>query len=140
MTRRMRGVRMTRRGIKSCPRSYIMRNAYMRYTKRGKHILVPAACIKDVGRRGKGLASGRPGIGILKQGNLTRYGYSKVATMAVSARRNALKKAVDAYGALTTWRKLNALAIYTRRSSPKTSHVVSADMNWIRSTWGLKAF
>jgi hypothetical protein len=112
----------------------------MRYTKRGKHVLVPAVCIKDVGVRGKGLASGRPGIGTLRQGNLARYGYSKVAGLSVSSRREALKKAVVAYGPLTTWRKLNALAIYTRRTSPKTSQAVKADMDWIRSTWGLKAF
>jgi hypothetical protein len=112
----------------------------MRYTKRGKHVLVPAACIKDVGAPGKGLLSGKPGIGPLKKGELARFGYSGVASMSVDARHAALRKAVEKYGSLTVWRKLNALSIYTRRSSPETSRAAEQDMDWVRSVWGIKAF
>jgi hypothetical protein len=60
--------------------------------------------------------------------------------MSLESRRSALEKAVDAYGSLTVWRKLNALSVYTRRTSPATSKAAKADMDWIRATWGLKAF
>ncbi len=137
---RMRGFRKTHRGIRVCPAGKILRAAHVRYTKRGKHVHIPAVCIPDVGAAGKGLISGRPGIGPLKQGNLVRFGYQRIASLDMAARRAALRRAVDAYGALTVWRKLNALSIYTRRTSPKTSRVAKADMDWIRDTWGLKAF
>jgi hypothetical protein len=137
---RMRGFRKTHRGVRVCPAGKILRAAHVRYTKRGKHVRMPAVCIPDVGAPGKGLRSGRPGIGALKQGNLVRFGYQRIAHLDIAARRAALKQAVGAYGALTVWRKLNALSIYTRRTSPATSRVAKADMDWIRATWGLKAF
>lgn len=141
MTSRMRGVRKTRRAVQSCPTGYIRRAAYMRYTKKGKHVLVPEACIKDVGAPGKGLQRGeKPGIGPLRQGDLARYGYSRVAGMSQDARRTALRAAVSAYGSLTVWRKLNALHVYTRRTSPATSQAVKADMDWVRATYGIRAF
>jgi hypothetical protein len=140
MTARMRGVRMTKRTLKSCPAGYVRRAAYMRYTKKGKHVLVPDACIKDVGAPGKGLPTGKPGIGPLRQGDLSRYGYTGVAGLSEADRRAALRQAVAAYGSLTVWRKLNALHIYTRRTSPATSRTVKTDMDWVRATYGIKAF
>ncbi len=136
---RMRGFRKSVRSVRSCPTGMILRAPYVRYTRRGKHVQVPAACIPDVGAPGKGFRGG-PGIGPLKQGNLTRYGYTKISGLSQEARRAALKQAVEAYGSLTVWRKLNALSIYTRRTSPATSQAAKSDMDWIRSTWGLKAF
>jgi hypothetical protein len=135
---RMRGFRKSLRGSKRCSPGKILRSAYVRVS-RGKRAHVPASCIPDVGAEGKGLA-GSPGIGPLKRGNLTQYGYEKVASLEEVARRQALNKAVAAYGALTVWRKLNALSVYTRRTSPATSRAVKADMDWVRATWGLKAF
>jgi hypothetical protein len=139
MSRRMRGVSRMARGVQSCPSGFIMRKPYMRYTQKGKHVLVPAACIRDVGAAGKGLQGG-PGIGPLRKGNLSKYGYSGVMAMSQEARRIALRKAVNTYGSLTVWRKLNALHVYTRRTSPKTSQVVKQDMDWVRTTFGVKAF
>ncbi len=137
---RMRGFRKVNRSLRKCPKGTILRGAYVRYTKKGKHVRVPAACIPDIGAAGKGLRSGAAGIGVLKRGNLVRFGYQRIASMNVSARRGALKEAVAAYGSLTVWRKLNALSIYTRRTSPATSLTAKADMEWVRATWGLKAF
>jgi hypothetical protein len=130
---------MASRRIRACPKGYITRKAYVR-VRNGKRTVVPASCVKDVGAAGKGLKQGGPGIGPLRQGELARFGYSGIAGLSVEARRSALKKAVAAYGSLTTWRKLNAVSIYTRRTSPKTSRAVKADMDWIRATYGLKAF
>ncbi len=136
---RMRGFRKSQRGVRRCPTGKVLRAAYVRIT-RGKRVPVPASCIPDVGAPGKGLRSGKPGIGTLKKGNLVRFGYQKIATLSTDARRAAIRKAVGAYGALTVWRKLNAVSIYTRRSSPATSRAAKADMDWVRATWGLKAF
>ncbi len=139
MTKRFRGYRRNARTLKKCPRGYILRNAYVCYTKRGKHTLVPQSCIKDVGAPGKGLVGG-PGIGPLRKGELAVFGYTHVTTLPVSERRSALKKAVKEYGSLTVWRKLNAIHIYTRRTSPTSSKIFKEDMNWIKSTFGIKAF
>jgi hypothetical protein len=136
---RMRGFRKSKRGVRRCPTGKILRAAYVRVT-RGKRVPVPASCIPDVGAPGKGLRSSKPGIGTLKRGNLVRFGYEKIATLDAGARHAALRKAVGAYGSLTVWRKLNALSVYTRRSSPATSRAAKADMDWVRTTWGLKAF
>jgi hypothetical protein len=135
---RMRGFRKSKRGVRRCPKGKVLRAAYVRIT-RGRRVPVPASCIPDVGAAGKGLRSG-PGIGTLKKGNLIRFGYQKIAGMNEAARRAALRKAVAAYGALTVFRKLNALAVYTRRTSPATSRAATADKEWIRATFGLKAF
>lgn len=135
---RMRGFRKSRRGVTRCPKGKILRAAYVRVT-RGRRVPVPASCIPDVGAVGKGLRGG-PGIGTLKKGNLMRFGYQKIAGMPMASRRTALRSAVGKYGALTVWRKLNALSVYTRRTSPKTSRVAKEDMDWVRATWGIKAF
>ena len=139
MGRRLRGVRRTKRALRGCPSGYVKRAAFMRYTKRGKHSLVPEQCIKNIGAPGKGYRGG-PGIGPLRKGELTKYGYKNVAAMSTEDRHVALEKAVAAYGPLSTWRKLNAVAVYTRRTAPGVSKVFKADMDWIRREFGLKAF
>jgi hypothetical protein len=101
---------------------------------------VPASCIKDVGNPGKGIPSGAPGIGALRKGDLKRFGYGKVTEMSETRRHLALAAAVKAYGSLTVWRKLNAIFIYTRHTSPASSRVFKADRDWIKATWGIKAF
>ena len=106
----------------------------------GQRQYVPAACVTDMGAPGKGIPSGAPGIGPLRKGNLKRFGYTNVTTMSVARRHLALAAAVKAYGALTIWRKLNAVYIYTRRTSPQSSAVFKADRDWIKSHFGIAAF
>jgi len=96
-------------------------------------------CIRDIGAPGKGIPDG-PGIGPLRKGELAKYGYSGVANLTLNDRHLALKKAVSDYGSLGVWRKLNAVSVYTRRTSPKTSKIFKNDMDWVRSTYGIKAF
>ena len=136
---RLRGYRHTRRALKNCPTGYIKRASYVRYTKRGKHVLVPEQCIHDRGLPGKGLRGG-PGIGPLRKGELAKFGYANVMTLSESERHAALVKAVKAYGSLGVWRKLNAVAIYTRRTAPFASRIFKMDMDWVRSMFGIKAF
>lgn len=90
-----------------------------------------------MGAPGKGIRDG-PGIGPLRKGELTRFGYEHVLKLSEKDRHAALTKAVEAYGSLTVWRKLNAVAVYTRRISPASSQTFKADMNWIRIKFGIK--
>lgn len=136
---RFRGIRKTKRALKSCPTGYITRAAYVRYTKSGKHTLVPEQCISDRGAPGKGFRGG-PGIGPLRKGELAKHGYSKVTLLTVAQRHVALASAVKEFGSLGVWRKLNAVSVYTRRTSPGVSKLFKDDMDWIRNTYGIKAF
>ena len=76
-----------------------------------------------------------PGIGKLRKGDLTQFGYEDVDQLSASKRHAALKKAVAAFGALSVFRKLNAIYIYTRKSSPTSSHIFNVDRDWVRETY-----
>jgi len=106
-----------------CPSGTIRRKSFTR--KNGTH--VKSACVRDVGR---------PGIGPLKKGELSKYGYSMTAK--ASSRHRALNKATRKYGSLSVYRKLNALSVYTKRTSPKTSKTAKADRNYIGRKVGYK--
>lgn len=136
---RMKGVRISRRTLRNCPNGYIKRASYMRYTRKGKHSLIPEQCIRNVGAPGKGYANG-PGIGPLRKGELSKYGYKDVVHMSLEDRRAALENALKEFGSLGVFRKLNAVHVYTRRIAPAASRVFKEDMEWIRKTFGLKAF
>jgi hypothetical protein len=139
MSSRLRGIRMSRRGVTRCPTGQIVRDPYVRI-RLGKRSFVPASCIKNVGNPGKGIPTGAPGIGALRKGDLTRFGYTDVTSMSEARRHLALAQAVKAYGSLTVWRKLNAIYIYTRNSSPASSRIFKADRDWINAHYGIKAF
>ena len=112
-----------------CKKGNILRSAYTR--KSGK--TVKAACIKNVGRPGKGLRTGGPGIGTLKKGLLAKFGYSDIVHKSDQVRHAALNKAVKAYGPLSVFRKLNAAYVYTKITSPASSKIFLTDRDWIRS-------
>jgi hypothetical protein len=99
-------------------------------TRRGTR--VPARMIRDVGAPGKWRAEhmGAPGIGELKEGALSSVGYSVDAK--TSTRRKAVDRAVKKYGKTGTIRKLNAVAVYTRRTSPAKSKAFKADMKYVQ--------
>jgi hypothetical protein len=138
--KRMRGFTMKRRALYTCPSGFIKRASFVRQTRSGKKTLVPEQCIRNIGAPGKGLRTGKPGIGTLRKGELAKYGYTHVTSMPIQERRSALSKAVTEYGSLGVWRKLNAVHVYTRRLSPAASKIFKADMDWIRATYGIKAF
>lgn len=106
----------------------------------GKRSYVAASCIKNQGAPGKGLSSGEPGIGPLRSGDLERFGYTNVTAMSSSRRHLALARAIRAYGSLTVWRKLNAVYVYTKRTSPASSRIFKADRDWVNASYGIKAF
>ena len=131
---------MSRRGIKPCSRGKILRNPYVRI-RNDKRIFIPASCITDVGNPGKGFVSpsGGTGIGPLRKGDLARFGYKTVTAMSESRRHLALRAAIQEYGPLTVWRKLNAVYIYTRHTSPESSAIFLADRDWVKTTFGISA-
>lgn len=118
---------------KACPTGQIRRKGYMReygstikrngylvrrsgktvrvYPKSRK-IFVKSRCIEDRGLPGKGVAS-LPGSNSivempLRKGELTKFGYH--SSYPKTVRRDALKKAASAYGPLSLYHKLDAVA------------------------------
>ena len=139
-----------------CPSGYIMRKGYTRrfkntikregFTVRRKGKLftvrpkknetyVPSGCIRNRGLPGKGPREGE-GIGSLRKGELIKYGYSY--RLADSARQKALKKAIKAYGALSVYRKLDAVSKYSIRTAPDASKIFGRDRDWIKLNYELK--
>lgn len=108
----------------------ITRRAHWRYI-RGMKIRVPAKRVKDMGARGKWSAKHGPGIGELKPGGLMGYSPSQSKT----ARHTKLRKVVKRKGALSTFRKLNALATYTKRTAKSKSRTAKTDRNWVKKTY-----
>jgi len=100
-------------------------------TKRGVH--VRSRRVRDMGAPGKWASKHGPGIGPLKEGELVKKGYT--VTKSKTARHTALRKAVRSYGALSTFRKLNAASTYTKRTSKGRSKTFKADRNWVKKSF-----
>ena len=114
------------------PRKRYTRKAYTRKTKaRVAAVAVkPTTCVRGYTGPGKG-------IGTLKKGALSRYGYGTSNT--ARSRHIALNAAAKHDGPLTVYRRLNALAVYTKRTSPTTSKVALSDRAYIGEAFGYKA-
>jgi hypothetical protein len=103
-------------------------------TRRGKTIRVRGRNIKDVGAPGKWKdVTGKQGIGPLKQGELKAVGYS--VTAKAPTRHRAVDRAVKKYGKLSTLRKLNAVSVYTRRTSPLKSRKFKSDVRYVQKKY-----
>ena len=122
---------------KRCSRGTIRRNSYTRTSSSGTKTRVLSACIKDVGLSGKGFQGEGPGIGKLEKGDLSKFGYEHVVKMSASDRHTALTKAVNEYTSLTVFRKLNALYVLTKNTSPAASILFHRDRNWVKRTFGI---
>jgi hypothetical protein len=110
----------------------ITRKAYTAH-RRGKTIRVLARRIRDQGAPGKWASMHGPGIGPLKEGELGKVGYSEMKSK--TSRHRSLRKAVKKYGALSTFRKLNAVGTYTKRTSKGKSKRFITDRNWVKKTY-----
>jgi hypothetical protein len=127
-----------------CPIGYKMRKGYTRkfkpnilstgftvrrkgklYTAHPKKAItvIPSSCIKI---RNSNTAS----IGKLRKGDLIRYGYQY--RLSDRLRRSALRKAIDAYGALVVYKKLDAVAKLSVSSAPDASQIFKSDRDWVR--------
>ena len=129
----------------NCPEGYTLRKGYTRkisntvakkgYTVRRKGVVytvhpktnaiqVNSACVKK--RRTRS-------IGKLRKGELIKYGYQYRLSDAL--RQKSLKKAVAQYGALSVYRKLDAVAKLSVRTAPDASKIFAKDRNWIRENY-----
>lgn len=105
-----------------------------RHPKKTNLTYVGPACVKDRGLPGKGKQS----IGPLRKGELSKYGYSMRESQ--EDRHKALRKAIEEYGALGVYRKLDAVTKLTERTIPDASKIYEKDRNWVRDSFDLKAF
>ncbi len=104
--------------MRTIRRAGYVRRAYTR--KNGRRVRgtrVATGRIRNRGEAGKWTSRHRTrGIGTLKKGRLAAFGYS--STASATTRHAALKKAIGAYGATAVYRMLNAVYVYTRRTTP----------------------
>jgi hypothetical protein len=94
-------------------------------------IRVPAKKVKDMGAPGKWRVKHGPGIGELEAGKL--HGYATNETKRT--RHIILKKDVKRDGAQKTMKRLNAIAVYMKRTAPSKSKTAKADRNWVKKTF-----
>lgn len=153
----LKGTRSRLGLTKQCPPGYILRAPYRRgfksITKKSgynihkgsktirvyptaRSTIVKATCIKDRGLPGKGPRSGK-GIGSLKKGELSRYGYS--AHGSTEERHKALVEAIKVYGPLSVFRKLDAITKYTQRTAPEAHRIFKEDRAWVQKNYPLRA-
>ena len=124
---RSRGRLSVKSRSRSCPRGMIRRKSYSRRSRSGKRTRVKSACIRDLGKPGRG-----PKLWTVKKGVLGKYGY-KLDKPAIT-RRNALKRAVKGESYATVIRQLNAVRNYTKLSQPQNSKKYTADMKYLQRT------
>lgn len=114
----------------ACPSGKIRRMGYTA-KRAGKTVRVKSSCIKDRGSKGRWQTVRRMmGIGPLSRGDLVSLGYSH--TKGTTARHEAIDKAVSKYGRASTIRKLNAIAVYSKRTAPSRSAVYKRDMRYVQ--------
>ena len=117
-------------GSGACPSGQILRRGYTAKRK-GTTYRVKRACIKDQGAKGRWQTVRRMmGIGPLSRGDLTSLGYSH--TKPTAERHAALDTAVSKYGRTTTIRKLNAIAVYSKRTGPSRAKTYRTDMHYVQ--------
>jgi hypothetical protein len=88
-------------------------------------MVVKSRCIKNTGKPGKGPQL----FGRLKKGELSKLGYSFRASE--SERKSALKKAMEHYGTLGVYRKLDAVAKLSKKINPAASKIFKMDREWV---------
>jgi len=154
--RRLKGARGKLGLSQKCPKGQILRAPYVRRysttvrkegfnVRRGnktfrvypeaKSVLVKAKCVEDKGLPGKGGPGGET-IAPLRKGELAKYGYK--AQLGREARHAALKKAIDVYGPLGVFRKLDAITKLTQRTSPDAHKVFKADRDWVTKNYSFQ--
>lgn len=90
-----------------------------------------STCIPDKGVKGKTSKSSKV-LPKLKKGGLAKYGLKDLEDMTVADRMKGYERAVKKEGYASIVRRLNVLANYTKKSNPKFSKLVKADMARIK--------
>ena len=100
-----------------------------------KSVYVKPSCIKDRGDpRVKTPAPGDR-IGFLRKGELKKHGYVYVRSR--EERHEALKKAINEFGALGVYRKLDIIAKLSKYRVPEASRVFKEDREWLKRNYDL---
>ena len=129
----------------SCPPGYIRRKSFTRKHKSGivqsgytvrrkgqiysvhpttKSVYIPSTCVKMP------LKKGSAKIGKLRKGDLIKYGYQY--RLADRLRHKALHKAIEAYGILSVYHKLDAITKLSVRVAPDASNIFGKDRKWVQ--------
>lgn len=130
-------------GHNDCPEGYTRRRGYTRkyhtnlqksgftvrrkgklYTvhPKGTSIAVSTTCVKVRSRK-------NTRIGKLRKGDLIKYGYQY--RLSDGLRHLALNKAIKVYGALSVYRKLDAVAKLSVRAAPDAHTIFVKDREWV---------
>ncbi len=133
----------------SCPPGFILRKPYYRTFKntrgfiarRGSkniivkpkktRVLVKAACVKNIAKIG-GINYASPSnrlVAQLKRGELLRFGYQY--RLPEQDRRQALMAAIDAFGPLHVYHKLDAVTKVFAQKKPQAAIIFETDRNWV---------
>ena len=88
-------------------------------------------------RKSKSVKTRKNVIGPLKKDQLKNLGYS--TSKSAMSRHRALNKSVKKYGALKTFRKLNAVATLNKNRAPSVSKVFLRDREWVNKKY-IKSF
>lgn len=89
--------------------------------------------------RSHGKKGSTRGIGPLRKGLMTKYGYVNISSLTEKQRHVALARAIKEYGSLSTWKKINVLSIFAKNKNPGLKAIYNSDKEWIKRTYGLKA-
>jgi len=120
-------------GYAACPKGTFRRRAFTQ-KRNGKKIHVKSSCVQDRGAPGRWqTVKGLLGIGPLKKGDLKEVGYDH--TDDAATRHAAIDKAVKKFGRLSTLRKLNAVATYTKRTIPSRANTYKTDVHYVQKKY-----
>ncbi len=138
----------------TCPTGYILRKPYYRTIKntrgyiarRGnKNViikpkagkaLVKAACVKNIAKQGINYASPSNRLAAqLKRGELLRFGYQ--FRLPDENRHQALTAAIDAYGPLHVYHKLDAVSKVFAEKKPQAAMIFGLDRDWVADNFSV---
>lgn len=124
-------VKSKRYSRKQCRIGSISRRAYVVRSKKRGSYKVKASCVySPKSNRSRGRKSRRV-LPKLKSGSLSKYGFHVNASPKV--RKLALRKAEKKYGKSTVIKKLNAVRVLTKNTSPKTSRVYESSIKYLQT-------
>ncbi len=155
--RQQNSMRNTRKRLglnQTCPTGYILRKPYYRTIKntrgyiarRGNknviikpkagRALVKAACVKNIAKQGINYASASNRLAAqLKRGELLRFGYQ--FRLPDENRHQALAAAIDAYGPLHVYHKLDAVAKVFAEKKPQAAIIFGLDRDWVADNFSV---
>lgn len=126
---------------RNCPKGKTYKKGYTRkaFTRssgiRVKGSKVKGGCVKSKGLKATTGHAGQKVIKNLRKGELKKFGYANVKSMAPAKRHAALKKAIAKYGAHSVEKKLVAVSTLTRNTSTQSSKTFKDDVKWIRKSY-----